>query len=79
MHSDKSGKGMVRSALADFSEADREVILFVLQKDYGIRFDISSASGLKEIERALKNVLGGSAGRVIEKLQAARKVFGQPE
>ena len=74
MHIDKRGRGIVRSALADFSEADREVILFVLQKDYGVRFDFSSASSLKEIERALKKVLGGSAGRTIKRLQAARKV-----
>lgn len=74
MQSDKRGRGMVRSALADFSEADREVILFVLQKDYGVRFDFSSAPSLKEVERALKNILGGSAGRAMKRLQAARKV-----
>ena len=73
MHSDKRGRGIVRSALADFSEADREVILFVLQKDYGIRFGFPSASSLKKIERALKNVLGGSAGRAIKRLRAAGK------
>lgn len=67
MHSGKR-TGTMRSALADFSEADREVILFVLQHDYGIRFDLPFASSIKEVKGALKNVLGDSADRVIARL-----------
>lgn len=71
-------EGAVRKALANMGEAERELLVFVLQKDYGIRFGSSSkapekyesegsrsenVSTTEEIEEALASILGNDVGK----------------
>ena len=71
-------EGALRKALANMKDAERELLIFVLQKDYGIRFggrsradgkgqsgsgEPEKASSVEEIEEALSSILGNEVGK----------------
>lgn len=45
------------------------VIIFLLQKDYGVRFVEGHLPSLNEVEHALREILGASAERIIRKME----------
>lgn len=57
------------NALLEFGEGQRMVIIFLLQKDYGIRFVEGYLPSLNEIEYALREILGASAEQIISRME----------
>lgn len=62
-------RNAVYNALSEFGEGQRMVIIFLLQRDYGIRFIEEEQSSLNEIEAALPDILGAYAEKIIKKIE----------
>jgi hypothetical protein len=57
------------NALSEFGEGQRMVIIFMLQRDYGIRFIDVEQPSLNEMEAALRDILGTYAENIIKKME----------
>lgn len=64
-------KELLQIVLSDFDETDRDLILFVMQKDYHIQLDEAASPRLSSIKEALHLVLGNSALPILKKFETA--------
>ena len=60
---------LLEGVLSMRSEADRQLIYFVLEKDYHIRIDkVADETNLVTIERALRGLFGDAAPSILTRL-----------
>jgi hypothetical protein len=70
MHKDKrTVRELLLKVLPDINEPDRELLFFVLQKDYHIRMNEPAAANLSKVEEAIHGLFGNSAQSILRKLE----------
>jgi hypothetical protein len=66
---ERTVRELLQKVLSDFDEPEKDLILFVIQRDYHIALDEPASHRLSSIKESLHLVLGNSAPPVLKKFE----------